>query len=249
MTPKKIIQLIITNLIIIIANIVVFSNAFLGFSLLAGTTFSMSVGWFTIVASFASFSYFNKKILMPKSTYTLMAQNVNSLEDCVVVFEEAMQNGDVFDDNIIKNLSQLKRFKKKVKTIRQILLQKFSPQELTYKKFENVLNNVENIIYLNMRGILNKIAAFDVEEYEALQKRGFPKNEVSEEKIQIYNEYIDSVKNATETNEDILLKLDKMLFEVSKYNSLENGEIKALPALEEMDELIQNANLYRGKIK
>ena len=63
--------------------------------------------------------------------------------------------------------------------------------------------------------------------------------------MQIYNEYLDFVKNATATNEDILLKLDKMLFEVSSYNSLDNGEVKELPALAEMDELIKNANLYK----
>ena len=40
-------------------------------------------------------------------------------------------------------------------------------------------------------------------------------------------------------------KLDKMLFEVSRYNSLESGEVKELPALAEMDELIKNANLYK----
>lgn len=245
MSPKKIIQLIITNLLIILANIAVFSKAFLGFSLLAGSAISMSIGWFTIIASLFSFSYFNKKLLMQNSTYTLIAQNVNSLDDCVGVFEEAMQNGDVFDKNILKNLSQIKRFRKKQKTIKEILLQKFSQEELTYQKFNNVLDEVENIMYLNMRSILNKIAAFDVEEYEVLQKKGFPKSEVSEEKMQIYNEYLDFVKNATAINEEILLKLDKMLFEVSKYNSLENGEVKELPALAEMDELIKNANLYK----
>ena len=245
MSPKKIIQIIITNLIIIIANIAVFSKAFLGFSLLAGSALSMSIGWFTLLTSLASFTYFNKKILTPNATYTLISQNVNSLDDCVGVFEEAMQNGDVFDKNILKNSSQIKRFKKKQKTIKEILLQKFSPEELTYQKFNNVLDEVENIMYLNMRSILNKIAAFDVEEYETLQKKGFPKSEVTEEKMQIYNEYLDFVKNATSINEEILLKLDKMLFEVSRYNSLESGEVKELPALAEMDELIKNANLYK----
>ncbi len=245
MTPKKIIQLIITNLSIIIANIAVFSKAFLGFSLLAGTALTMSISWFTIVASVFSFAYFNKKLLTQKATYTLVTQNVNSLDDCVAVFEEAMQNGDVFDKNILKNLSQLKRFKRKSKTIREILLQKFSEQELTYKKFDSVLNRVEDIMFLNMRSILNKIAAFDVEEYEALQKKGFPKNEVSEEKMLIYDEYLNFVDEATKTNENILLKLDRMLFEVSRYNSLEKSEINELPALTEMDELIKNANLYK----
>ena len=96
-----------------------------------------------------------------------------------------------------------------------------------------------------MKSILNMMAAFDVEEYEMLQKKGFPKNEVSEEKMQIYDEYLKFIKNATNINEDILLKMDKMLFEISRYNSLENNEVKELPALTEMDELIKNANLYK----
>ena len=45
-----------------------------------------------------------------------------------------------------------------------------------------------------MRSILNKIAAFDVEEYEGLQKRGFPKNEVSEEQIKAFDEWIEERK-------------------------------------------------------
>ena len=59
MTPKKIIQLLLTNLSIIFANVAVFSKAFLGLSLFAGTALSMTVAWFTIVASLFSFGYFN----------------------------------------------------------------------------------------------------------------------------------------------------------------------------------------------
>ena len=243
MRPKKIFELIVANLSVIIANVVVFSKAFLGFSLFVGTALSMSIAWFTISMSMFSFVYFNKNLL--SQSEFLDTQNINSLEDCVAVFEQAIENGDVFDQDILKNLEQLKRFKRKRNTIKEILLQKFSMQELTYQKFDNVLNDVENIMYLNMRSILNKIAAFDIEEYEILQKRGFPKNEVSEEKMKIYEEYLNFVKNATATNEDILLKLDKILFEISKYNSLEDGEVKELPAIIEMDQLIKNAKLYK----
>ena len=243
MRPKKIFELIMANLSIIIANVAVFSKAFFGFSLFVGTALSMSIAWFTILLSMFSFVYFNKNLLSQPEF--LATQNINSLEDCVAVFEEAIENGDVFDEDILKNLEQLKRFKRKRNTIKEILLQRFSMQELTYQKFNSVLDDVENIMYLNMRSILNKIAAFDIEEYEKKKKKGFPKNEVSEEKMNIYKEYLDFVKNATATNENILLKLDKMLFEVSKYNSLEDGEVKNLPAIIEMDELIKNAKLYK----
>ena len=241
MSPKKVAQLTSINSLIVLANVSVFSKAFLGFSLFSGTPLTMSVGWFTLLSSIVSFSYFNNQILSQKSTLTLLTNKVNSLDDCVSVFEEAMQNGDVFDKNIMKNIKQLKRFRKKEKTIRESLLQKFSPHELAYQKFDDALRKVEDTMYLNMKDILNKMAAFDEEEYEALQKNG----EVSEEKMQIYNEYLDFIKCATSLNEDILLKMDKMLLEISKINNLKNADVNELTVLNEMDELIKNARLYK----
>ena len=245
MNPKKLRKLFLVNAIIAMINIVVFSKAFLGFSLIAGSTLAMSVAWFSVIASTFSFFKFNTALLKKTETHKLIAQRVNCLDDCVSVFEEAIQNGDVFDNDILKNLEQIKRFKRKQKTIKDILLQKFAINELTYQKFNSVLGEVENVIYVNMRSILNKIAAFDVDEYESLQKRGFPPSEVSDEKMQIYNEYISFVKEATKINEEILLKLDKMLLEISNYNSLSGGDVSNLPAMLEMDELIKNAKLYR----
>ena len=246
MAPKKLRQLILLNLSIVIINILVFSNAFLGLSFLSGTVLGMSVAWFTALSTGTAFLAGNINLLKKTETHKLIAQNVNSLDDCVAIFEEAIKNGDVFDNDILKNLDQIKRFKKKQRTIKDILLQKFAVNELTYQKFSSVLSEVENVVYMNMRSILNKIAAFDVEEYEAIQKKGFSKSEVSEEKMNIYNEYINFVKNATKVNEEILLKMDKMLFEISKYNSLDDGRsIDELPAIKEMDELIENTKLYR----
>ncbi len=246
MAPKKIRQLLLLNALIVIINVLIFSKAFLGLSLLAGTTLGMSVAWFTVVSTGFAFLKGNVTLLKKTETHKLIAQRVNSLDDCVAIFEEAIKNGDVFDKDILRNLEQIRRFKKKQRTIKDILLQKFAVNELTYQKFSSVLNEVENVIYMNMRSILNKIAAFDIEEYEDLQKRGFPPNEVSEEKMSIYKDYIDFVKNATKTNDDILLKMDKLLFEISKYNSLDDGRnIENLPAIKEMDELIENTKLYR----
>ena len=245
MPPKKIFQLILINLLIIMANVSVFSKAFLGFSLLFGSTLSMSVAWATLIGSITSFTYFNRKILLPQNTYSIISQKINSLDDCVEVFEKAIDNGDTFDNDILKNLSQIKRFKRKMNTIKEILQQKFSVEEITYQKLDNTLNELEEILYMNMKSILNRISAFDIEEYENLQKRDFPSNEVSEEKMDIYRDYILFVRNATKTNEDILLKLDKIILELSKNNALEGTQIQELPAITEIDQLIKNVKLYK----
>jgi hypothetical protein len=244
MSPKKKRQLILLNATIVAVNIALFSRALIGLSLFSGSAFSISLAWTAIVLSVLAFFKGNSQILNKAETHLLL-HNVNSLDNCIAVFEEAIHNGDVFDDSILKNIEQIKRFKRKRDTIKDILLQKFSTSELSFQKFISVLTEIENVIYLNMRSILNKISAFDVQEYENMQKKGFYGSEFSQEKLDIYNEYINFVNNATKTNEEILLKMDRMLLEISRYNSLEDGDVQKLPAIVEMDQLIKNANLYK----
>ena len=244
MSLKKKLQLVILNSVIVLLNIALFSRALIGLSLLAGTALTISLGWTAVLGSVFAFFQGNSMILKQKET-RLLLQGVRSLNDCTPVFQEVLHKGDVFDDNILKNIEQIKRFKRKHGTIDDILLQKFSVDEMSFQKFSSVLHDVGDVIYANMRSILNKIAAFDIEEYEAMQKKGLHADEFSEEKMAIYNEYIDFVNAATKTNEDILLKMDRMLLEISRYNSLEDGDVKKLPAIIEMDELIKNANLYK----
>jgi len=244
MSPKKKRQLIILNTVIVLVNITLFSNAFFGLSLLAGTALSISIAWTAVVLSVFAFFKGNSLILEQKETRMLL-QSIRSLKDCISVFQEAIHKGDVFDENILTNIEQIKRFMRKHDTIDDMLLQKFNADEMSFQKFSGVLHDVEEVIYKNMRSILNKISAFDVDEYETIQNRGFLLDEFSQEKMDIYNEYIDFVNNATKANEDILLKLDKMLLEISRYNSLEDGDVQKLPAIIEIDELIKNASLYK----
>ena len=244
MSNKKKRALIILNLLIIIINIIVFSNMFLGFSLFKGTALTIAIAWTSVVASVIAFIKGNLTILKGEEIH-ILAKEVKSLDDCVSVFEEAIHNGDVFDDNINKNIDQIKRFTRKYNTITDILLQKFSEDEMTYQKFNDVLNEVKNVIYMNMRSIINKISAFDMEVYEGILKNKIDRKTIPQEKLEIYDKYIQYVNDATSINEEILLKLDKMILEISKYNTIEGGDIKKMPAIIEMDELIKNAKRYK----
>ena len=244
MRPRRIKQLILLNSAIVLFNIALFSNALLGLALFSGSALSISIAWTALLGSVFVFVKGNTQIISRPETRILL-QNVNSLDSCVAVFEEAIHNGDVFDENILRNIEQIKRFRRKHDTIKDMLLQKFSAEELSYQKFMGVLLEVENVIYMNMRSILNKISAFDVAEYEAMQRKGFHDDALAREKLGIYNEYISFVDRATKTNEEILLKLDRMLLEISRYSSLDDGDVRRLPAIIEIDELIKNASLYK----
>ena len=116
MAPKKITQLATLNSLIVAADVSVFSKAFLGFSLFSGTAMTMSVGWFTLLASIASFSYFNKQILTSKSTYMLMAEKVKSLDGLFNVVDVVTDKVGMFTDTVssavIGLISKILKFKK-----------------------------------------------------------------------------------------------------------------------------------------
>ena len=67
-----------------------------------------------------------------------------------------------------------------------------------------------------------------------------------EEKFKVYNEYIRFVKEATEDNEQILLKLDKLLLEISGLNCIESGELEQMAGMIEIDNLIKQAKYYKN---
>ncbi len=244
MSNKKKWKLFLLNMFIILLNILLFSKAFLGLTLFAGSALTLSLSWTAVITSAVAFVMGNKSLLKPSET-RLLTQGMHSLSDCIPVFREAIHNGDVFDENIVKAIEQIKRFERKQATIHDLLLQKFSPDEISFQMFSGVLQEIENVIYVNMRSILNKLSAFDMDEYENMQRPGFQEDEFAQERMSIFREYIDFVNNAVKVNEDILLKLDRLLLEISRYNSLEDGDVQKLPAMMEMDELIKNANQYK----
>jgi hypothetical protein len=146
-------------------------------------------------------------------------------------------------------LDQIDRLQKKNKIIREILLQIFSSSEISYQKFDGVISEVERIFFMNMHSIINKLDAFDEEDYNFIRNKsnsGDFSQQFMDEKIEVYNKYITFVKNAAEDNEAILLKLDKLLLELSGLNSVESGQLEKMPGMVEIDNLIKQTTNYKN---
>ena len=118
----------------------------------------------------------------------------------------------------------------------------------TYQKFAKVLEMVRNVMYSNTKSMLNKISIFDESEYKELltyQKKKKEPNALVDEKLGIYKAYISFVQEGVEDNELILLKMDHLLLELSNLNSLEDGQLEKMPAMQEIDELIAKTKFYK----
>ncbi len=245
MRKDKIIKLCALNGSIILINIILFSNAFLQIDIFGGSIFSMAFGITAIFMSIVVFIYGNSSILFKKEVL-LRQTDIKGLDDCITSIHQNMDK-KTFTDSLESILEQINRFKKKKYAIQDILLQKFSETEMSYINFKNVLDEVEKVIYLNIRSILNRISAFDDYEYTQIRKGEVKKRSSrhTDSKLAIYNEYIEFVDQGMEMNEQIILKLDKLLLEISKFNSFEDDEIENMDAMQEIDELINNVKWYR----
>lgn len=244
MQKKKIIKLAVLNVIIILINIILFSNAFVGIDFSGGSILSRSIGYVVIIMSIVVFIVGNYNILRIEQKEVEPQYEIKSLEDCKPAINFHIRDKDVFDNQLDFILNQIDGFTNKKSTIDKILLQKFTPEEMSYRNFQNVLFQVEDMMFNNIKSIVNRISAFDEQEYLKLQKHA-TMSETSRSRLNIYQEYIDYVNQALESNEQILLRLEHLLSELSKLNSFESGEIEQLPAMREIDDLINKAKWYK----
>lgn len=238
---KKLIKLLGLNLGIAAADIIILSQLELVSAL------AIAFGSSIIFLSGAGLIYGNYKLFTEPEKVT-PPDKPWKREDYI----EALNNHrglKTFEETIDLLLDQIGRLQKKNKIIRDILLQIFSASEISYKKFDAVIAEVEKIFFMNIRSILNKMNAFDEEDYNFIRnehKAGTFSQQFIEEKLKVYNEYIAFVKAATEDNEQILLKLDKLLLEISGLNCIESDQLEKLPGMVEIDNLIKETINYKN---
>lgn len=245
MDRKKRIKLLSLNLGIAAANIITFSPGLIGLELVGASALATAFGSTIIFLSGAGLIYGNYKLLTEK----VIPTNKNSTVDDYIEALNMHRGLKTFEVTVDLLIDQIERLQKKNKTIQDIILQIFSASEISYQKFDAVIAEVQKIFFMNIRSILNKLNAFDEEDYNFIRKKyeaGAISQKFMEEKFKVYDEYIKFVKAATEDNEQILLKLDKLLLEISGLNSIESGQLELMPGMIEIDNLIKQAKYYKN---
>jgi uncharacterized membrane protein (DUF485 family) len=247
MDNKRLIRLLILGMTVALVNIIAFSPGLMKLSLFAGSLPRIAIGWAVAAASVAALVLGSLLILArekieerPKSEADIADELKNALL--------GQSDKEVFRANIAVMVDQIERFTEKNETLRSILLQKFNAEEISYIKFRDVLHTVGNLFYSGIRSVINKITAFDYEDYMRITQGRFNRT-FSENLIQtktgVYGEYISFVGNAVESNEEILLKLDMLLLETSRMDSFDADKIENMEAIKALDTLTGQAKLYK----
>ena len=243
MASYKIQRMVIWNLGIIIVDIFFFSPAFIGLKLQGGTNTQKMIVQTLIFLSIVAFIWGNIH-LFRETIDELPMTEVKEKKDYRLAIKQNRKK-KTFSKSITYILKQIDRLNKKIDTLEDMLLQKFKKEELSYEKFSAPLKEIEELFYMNLRGMINKLNVFDEEEYmQILNKQVQFSRRIIEEKKKIYKEYITFIERSIEDNEQILLKLDQLVLEFSKFQSLEEKEIEHMPAMKSIDEVIGKAKFY-----
>lgn len=244
MSVTKYIKLFGIIIGVVVVNILVLSPGFVGVDI-GGSAISTAFGVTFLFVSALVLLYGSYTLLF-KPPVVLPVKQIKTHEDYVEALTHYRRVKPLGND-ITLALEQLERLPKKKETLINVLNQRFEPTELSYKKFASVTEEVEKLFYLNIRSILNRLNVFDESEFERVmnQKPTPFSRELLQEKTNVYNEYMSFMKSSISSNEEILLKLDKLLLEISRLDSFELGDIENMPCMQEIDSLIKQTKYYK----
>ena len=126
---------------------------------------------------------------------------------------------------------------------------------MTFTRFQNAIDSVKLLFYNNVKKMLNRMMIFDYKDYKKLMTKisnsrtvggvGVSSKSVGDQ-LKIYNEHISYVKGLVEMNENVLVKLDGLLLEISKLDDLNEEELEHIAAIQEINDLIAQTRYYKN---
>lgn len=227
-------------------NIAVLSPGLLGVVIGGASRIETAAGVTLLVVSLLVVLYESYSLLF-KPVTRYQAASWNAREDYISGLNR-YRNVKVLKEDVGLALDQLERIAKKRDTLLNLLTAHFEPAELSYRKFDTVIHEAEKLLYMNIRGLLSKLSVFDAAEFARFAGRsssGRFSSAFIQQKNALWAEYFTYIKNCLAANEEILLKLDQLLLELSRLGAADVNTALETPCMQELTALIGQTKLYQ----
>lgn len=147
---KSIWKIIVLNLVIAAVNVILFSKGLVGLSF-AGGALSAALAATVITMSVIAFGYGNYTLLFREQKEPplklLKNTELTATEDYIHALEGMKGKQVFFDEAIDAAIEQLYRMDDKDKALDTILEQFFTPQEMTFTRFQSAIDSVKAIFF------------------------------------------------------------------------------------------------------
>ncbi len=244
----KILKALLLNVAIAAVCIIVFSPGLLGISLTKSGAFGMAFGYTVVLISVAAFIYGNYTLFVkgdkPAAEERERVKTKKDYEQELAKYKPYEVRGKVAENLLL----QMDSIENKMELLTDNVEKRFSVSELSYKKFMAVTLEVERLFYVNVQSMINRLAVFDEEDYGRTEEKvraGLLPKHIGKEKMQLFKEQTDYMDSILQGNEKILIRLDKLLIEISKLDSIGEGEMEEMTGILEIDSLISQTQYYK----
>ncbi|WP_339256244.1 hypothetical protein [Paenibacillus sp. FSL P2-0136] len=231
---------------VVILNVIVLSPGLLGVEI-GGSPLETASAVTLLIISLLVVLYGSYTLLFKPPAAKPVSEQLETREDYIAGLGRH-RNVKVLKDDISLALDQMERIEKKKTALLQVLGRRFDPAELSFRKFHSVIMEVEKLFYLNIRGLLNKLSVFDASEFAKFSAGNSStrfSSALIQKKTALYNEYLSYVKGCLGANEEILLKLDQLLLEITELGSADYSNVEEMPCMQELTALIGQTKLYQ----
>ncbi|MEK3714836.1 hypothetical protein [Paenibacillus sp. FSL R7-0333] len=231
---------------VVILNVIVLSPGLLGVEI-GGSPLETASAVTLLIISLLVVLYGSYTLLFRPPAATPASLQLETREDYIAGLSRH-RNVKVLKDDISLALDQIERIEKKKSALLQVLGRRFDPAELSFRKFHSVIMEVEKLFYLNIRGLLGKLSVFDASEFAKFSAGNAStrfSSALIQKKTALYNEYLSYVKGCLGANEEILLKLDQLLLEITELGSADYSNVEEMPCMQELTALIGQTKLYQ----
>lgn len=233
----------VTLVVVIILNIVAFSPGLVGITF-GDSALLTALGVTLIIGSIIAIALEVKGFFGYTTEPPIDVDRLDSHEDFI-------RGINVFDGlneirsevNSVK--SHLRQIETRRRSMQKALADRFQPTEITYRRFNGVYQEVERLFYANIKSILSKLKLLYSHNTGSGADRSILSPEVIKERELLRAEYIKSVRRYIQVNEEILLKLDRLLLEITRLETVDVNEVESLACLKEIDSLIKQTKYYR----
>lgn len=232
------------------ANIAVLSPGLMGLNISGGSPLERASGITLVVLSALILLYGSYALLLRRTppVPALPARPVNSREDYIAALQ-AYRSYPELREQVALAADQAERMERKKATLFSVLGSRFAQEELSYRKFSSVILEVERLFDQNVKGMYSNVSllgASGLAGSKGLSKAGRFSGKLQQEKHALYQEYLSSVDGFVQANEEILLKLDRLLLEMSRLETADYRELESMPGMQEIDALIHQTKYYKA---
>ncbi|MCR5837491.1 MAG: hypothetical protein K6G88_13390 [Lachnospiraceae bacterium] len=137
---------------------------------------------------------------------------------------------------------QLRRMDNLFANTENIIGEKFEKGSLSWGKYDAIVKSAEKSAVSNVVAMANRMQIFADRDYEKLAryKEDTIPDDIQQKQLQLYEDNLKKIKEAIALNEELLLKIETLMFELSSENNNEEHD----EILEEIEKLTQEVKLY-----